>query len=506
MVTHAFEHNVILFLLPSKTSHMLQPLDVGIFNHVQRHWQARAETRAVEQNTIGKVTVIREYLDIRQLAFTEKNVKDAWRRSGIHPLNPDIFTDEHYAPSRSFSTKALIPQSVEEQFETVPSSDESARATSDIEWDPAAASDEAPDLDDDSDIELPMRTPSPIPERLRNPTSSSRRVLAQQQQQRGGSVPPTPTRRGAHPSPRRADSLPPSSPPPAEAPMLPEYAVPMLPPYTRDVYRREYTDSLSSSSPWLASQPLHSATALRPPPPVTRAHTASLEAAASPDNWPGDGDVAAQRDWYRARVLMLEEQNQRLIANAHSANSHVTLMGLENATARTIHNNKAKKKAGKGKRGKGASTVMSIKQGPVTVPERYTEWQDTLREGEEQLARDKAQQTAKEQEHEAEVRARRDITGDKAYVWTATWASIKNGTKPMLVTLADDLVIPIEDKSKAELIAAIEARFAADEALKSKPRYAALWTRGRRRAGAAQPLENAVAGGAQVGEIGRAHV
>lgn len=43
MVELAKEHNIVLYRLPPHTTHKLQPLDVGFFNHIQREWEKQVD-------------------------------------------------------------------------------------------------------------------------------------------------------------------------------------------------------------------------------------------------------------------------------------------------------------------------------------------------------------------------------------------------------------------------------------------------------------------------------
>ncbi|KDQ06448.1 hypothetical protein BOTBODRAFT_121535, partial [Botryobasidium botryosum FD-172 SS1] len=111
MVNAAFEHNIFLFCLPPKTTHKLQPLDVGVFNPIQNAWGKQAELRATQGQPITRATVVGEYMAIRGEGMKEEIIKTAWRKSAHCPVDPSVFTDEDYAPSKITSTSAQVPPS-----------------------------------------------------------------------------------------------------------------------------------------------------------------------------------------------------------------------------------------------------------------------------------------------------------------------------------------------------------------------------------------------------------
>ncbi|KAF8591606.1 hypothetical protein K439DRAFT_1261977, partial [Ramaria rubella] len=95
----AFKASVILFLLPPHTTDRLQPLDVGVFGPVQTAWARRLQAATIEGASITTSTVVKEYLEVRKSLMTKKCIASAFRKTGIHPFNPDLFTDEDFAVS-----------------------------------------------------------------------------------------------------------------------------------------------------------------------------------------------------------------------------------------------------------------------------------------------------------------------------------------------------------------------------------------------------------------------
>ena len=82
-------HNIICFCLPAHSTHLLQPLDVGLFGPLQRH-----DGKAVENyhNTtnigISHCNCLPLYKEARVKAYTEQNIKSAFWKTGIVPFLP----------------------------------------------------------------------------------------------------------------------------------------------------------------------------------------------------------------------------------------------------------------------------------------------------------------------------------------------------------------------------------------------------------------------------------
>ncbi|CDO68229.1 hypothetical protein BN946_scf184870.g3 [Trametes cinnabarina] len=112
LVALAEEFNILLFKLIPHATHMLQPLDVGVFGPVQLGWLERcAEVLEATKHPLHRADVVREYMAVRKKAMTVSVIKAAFRSTGIEPFNPNIFHPAQFAPSHSTSTVSHLPSS-----------------------------------------------------------------------------------------------------------------------------------------------------------------------------------------------------------------------------------------------------------------------------------------------------------------------------------------------------------------------------------------------------------
>jgi hypothetical protein len=99
-----------LFCIPPHTSHRLQPLDVGVFGPLQRAWQKRClRYLASTGESVTRRNVVKEYMAARTESITDELITMAWRKSGIRPLNPQVFTEADFAPSYGSSFNPQFP-------------------------------------------------------------------------------------------------------------------------------------------------------------------------------------------------------------------------------------------------------------------------------------------------------------------------------------------------------------------------------------------------------------
>ncbi|EJF57418.1 DDE-domain-containing protein [Dichomitus squalens LYAD-421 SS1] len=124
------QYGIDFYLLPSHTTHKLQPLDVGCFGPMQREWLTCCEKLVESGNEVQHGQFVAEYLKVRDASVTPEVVKAAWRKTGLSPFNPNVFSELDFAPSRPYSTQAHLPPS----FPVVPATLESAASPPDVSY------------------------------------------------------------------------------------------------------------------------------------------------------------------------------------------------------------------------------------------------------------------------------------------------------------------------------------------------------------------------------------
>jgi hypothetical protein len=115
------KHNIRLYCLPPKTTHKLQPLDVGCFGNVKNAWRLHcAEYLLTHGIAIPRHQLVNEYLAVQDLSLTPAVVRRAWKLTGLVPLNPGKWTDKDFAPAQLTSCITHLPASFVEGSSTTP--------------------------------------------------------------------------------------------------------------------------------------------------------------------------------------------------------------------------------------------------------------------------------------------------------------------------------------------------------------------------------------------------
>ena len=89
VIAFCMRNAIDLLILPPHTSHILQPLDVGVFAPLKR--ALACETDAALRPDTGRmprVQWVEMYIRARGKALVSQNILSGWRSVGLVPLSP----------------------------------------------------------------------------------------------------------------------------------------------------------------------------------------------------------------------------------------------------------------------------------------------------------------------------------------------------------------------------------------------------------------------------------
>ena len=93
-------HGIIVFCFPPHSTHLLQPLDVGLFGPLQKHYRKAVEDFFLTtSHGINRAIFFPTYKQARAKAYTVENIKAAFRVTGTIPLNPRVVLSQLAKPT-----------------------------------------------------------------------------------------------------------------------------------------------------------------------------------------------------------------------------------------------------------------------------------------------------------------------------------------------------------------------------------------------------------------------
>ncbi|TKA64438.1 hypothetical protein B0A49_10136 [Cryomyces minteri] len=103
VIALCMESAIDLLVLPPHCSHLLQPLDVGVFAPLKRALASETDAALrVDSGRISRVEWTEMYIRARAKAITANSILGGWRGAGLVPLSPMTVLDK--LPSRSATT------------------------------------------------------------------------------------------------------------------------------------------------------------------------------------------------------------------------------------------------------------------------------------------------------------------------------------------------------------------------------------------------------------------
>lgn len=88
LIALCIENNIDILILPPHCSHLLQPLDVGVFGPLKRyHAKEMDRFSRIGTTRFERVEWLEIYVRIRALALTPSNILAGWQGAGLVPFN-----------------------------------------------------------------------------------------------------------------------------------------------------------------------------------------------------------------------------------------------------------------------------------------------------------------------------------------------------------------------------------------------------------------------------------
>ena len=103
VVELARRNDIHMLCLPAHTTHMLQPLDVGVFKPLKTYYYKACKKYITEHP--GRVVTTEVIASLLATAWpqavTPVNIMTGFKKCGMYPLNPGEVTDRQIAPSKT---------------------------------------------------------------------------------------------------------------------------------------------------------------------------------------------------------------------------------------------------------------------------------------------------------------------------------------------------------------------------------------------------------------------
>ena len=112
LIDYAIKNNIHIIGYPPHTTHVLQGHDVVLFSPFKDHY-ARLALEFYDQHgtSVTKADFLQVLSKAVNASFTTYNIVEAWRKTGLRPVDRSVVTPEMTAPSRLFAPSTTFPAS-----------------------------------------------------------------------------------------------------------------------------------------------------------------------------------------------------------------------------------------------------------------------------------------------------------------------------------------------------------------------------------------------------------
>jgi hypothetical protein len=112
-IAYCMNNQIDLLVLPPHTSHVLQPLDISIFQPLKRALATETDRlAALDSGRIPRIEWTEAYIRARKKAFSSKNIQIGWKATGLWPLSAlEVLNRLPQVPEALASTPPQQPSS-----------------------------------------------------------------------------------------------------------------------------------------------------------------------------------------------------------------------------------------------------------------------------------------------------------------------------------------------------------------------------------------------------------
>lgn len=111
------DNGIVLYCLPPHSSHIMQPLDVGIFKTMKAEWKA-AVKRQNETEIVTKRTFAKTFKDAYEKTVVKPLAENAFRACGLFPLDPNNIDWSKVLPTTGTTNNATPAKETESYLST----------------------------------------------------------------------------------------------------------------------------------------------------------------------------------------------------------------------------------------------------------------------------------------------------------------------------------------------------------------------------------------------------
>src|SRR5271169_6580804 len=109
-VAHCMDNDILLAILPPHSSHLTQPLDVGVFGSLKKHMAAEIDPLIrLGVTRIQKVEWLAAFVIAHYKALRTENILGGFCGTGIHPFEPTKVLNRVASPNLSIQTRSSTP-------------------------------------------------------------------------------------------------------------------------------------------------------------------------------------------------------------------------------------------------------------------------------------------------------------------------------------------------------------------------------------------------------------